>query len=227
MKKFYKIFLLIISLVFLTTFNPNKFEKSLEKNNDFLKIKKIIILNNYLIKKENITLKLNPLYGKSMILIKRKDIEESLENVNFLEKIEVKKKYPNTIIVKIFETKPVGIFFKDKVEYLLDSSGNMIPIENNREFAELPNIIGKGAENNIINFLNELKQNKFPINNIKNFFYFKIGRWDVELLDNRTIKFPDNVDSSKIIKTIELLSRKDFENYKIIDLRIDGKIIVE
>ena len=28
-------------------------------------------------------------------------------------------------------------------------------------------------------------------------------------------------------KSIKLLSRKDFQNYKIIDLRIDGKIIVE
>ena len=73
----------------------------------------------------------------------------------------------------------------------------------------------------------KLKKNKFPINSIKNFFYFKIGRWDVELLDNRTIKFPDDVDNNIIKKTIELLSRKNFENYKIIDLRIDGKIIVE
>jgi len=227
MKKFYKIFLLIISLVFLTTYNPNKFEKSIEKNNDFFRIKKIIILNNYLIKKDDIILKLNSLYSKNIILIKRKDIEESLKNVYFLKKIEVKKKYPDTIIVKIFETKPVGIFFKDNAEYLLDSLGNMIPMENNKEFVELPNIIGKGAENNIINFLNRLKKNKFPINNIKNFFYFKIGRWDVELLDNRTIKFPNDADSNIIKKTIELLSRKDFQNYKIIDLRIDGKIIVE
>ena len=51
--------------------------------------------------------------------------------------------------------------------------------------------------------------------------------FDLELLDNRTIKFPNNVDNEIIKKTIELLSRKDFENYKIIDLRIDGKIIVE
>ena len=37
MKKFYKIFLLIISLVFLTTYNPNKFGENLENNNTFLK----------------------------------------------------------------------------------------------------------------------------------------------------------------------------------------------
>jgi len=117
--------------------------------------------------------------------------------------------------------------FKDKQEYLLDSSANLIEIENKNDFVGLPFIIGNGAENNIINFLDLLKMNKFPIKNIKNFSYFKIGRWDVELLDNRTIKFPNNIDSKIIKKTNELLSRKDFQNYKIIDLRIDGKIIVE
>ena len=94
MKKFYKIFLLIISLVFLTTYNPNKFEKSLENNSTFLKIEKIIISNNFLIKEEEIISKIRPLYNKNILLIKRQDIEESLKNINFLKKIEVKKNTP-------------------------------------------------------------------------------------------------------------------------------------
>ena len=227
MKKFYRIFLLIIILVFLSTYNPNKFEDNLKNNNNFLKIQKIIISNNLLVHRDEILSKLNQVYGKNIFLIKRKDIEESLQNVNFLKKVEVKKKYPDTITVKIFETKPVGILFKDKTQYLLDSSSNLIEIDKKKDLAKLPNIIGDNAEKNIINFLEQLETNKFPTNNIKNFYYFKIGRWDLQLSDNRTIKFPYNVDSKVIKKTIELLSRKDFQNYKIIDLRIDGKIIVE
>ena len=71
------------------------------------------------------------------------------------------------------------------------------------------------------------KISEFPISNIKNYSYFKIGRWDLKLLDNRTIKFPNNVSNSTIKKSIELLNREDFLNYKIIDLRVEGKIIVE
>ena len=227
MKKFYRIFLLIIILVFLSTYNPNKFEANLRNNNNFLKIQKIIISNNLLVHRDEILSKLNQVYGRNIFLIKRKDIEESLQNVNFLKKVEVKKKYPDTIIVKVFETKPVGILFKDKTQYLLDSSSNLIEIDKKKVLAKLPNIIGDNAEKNIINFLEQLETNKFPTNNIKNFYYFKIGRWDLQLSDNRTIKFPYNVNSKVIKKTIELLSRKDFQNYKVIDLRIDGKIIVE
>ena len=183
--------------------------------------------NNLLVDRNEVLSKLNQVYSKNIFLIKRKDIEESLQKINFLKKIEVKKKYPDTITIKIFETKPLGILFKDKTQYLLDSSLNLIEMDKNIDFAELPNIIGDDAENNIVNFLDQLKTNKFSTNNIKNFYYFKIGRWDLELLDNRIIKLPYNVSSNVIKKVSELLNRKDFQNYKIIDLRIDGKIIVE
>ena len=88
MKKFYRIFLLITILVFLSTYNPNKFEENIENNNTFFQIKKIIISNNLLINKDHILEKLNKIYDKNIFLIKRRDIEESLQNVNFLEKIE-------------------------------------------------------------------------------------------------------------------------------------------
>ena len=227
MRKFYKVFLLIIVLVFLTTYTPSKFEKNLKNNNTFFKIQKIVILNNLLVKEEDILSKIDLLYGKNIFLIKGKDIKKSLENLNFLKKIEVKKKYPDTIIVKIFETKPVGILFKDKKQYLLDSSSNLIEMGKKMDFAGLPRIIGNDAEKNIIDFLGQLEKNHFPTKNIKSLFYFKIGRWDLELSDSRLIKLPYNVNSSIIKKTIDLLSRKDFQKYKIIDLRIDGKIIVE
>ena len=128
MKKFYKIFLLIIALIFLSTFNPQNIETNLKKNNTFFLIQKIIITNNLLVKKDDILKNLEHLYDKNLFLVKSKNILESLQNINFLKKIEVKKKYPHTIIIKIFETQPVGILFKDKEEYLLDSSANLIEI---------------------------------------------------------------------------------------------------
>ena len=227
MKKFYRICLLIIVLIFLSTYNPNKFESNLKEKNTFFKIEKIIISNNLLVNRDDILLKLDKIYGKNIFLIEREDIEESLQNVNFLKKIEVKKKYPNVINVKIFETKPIGILFKDKTQYLIDSSSNLIETKKKMNFDELPNIIGDGAEKNIVNFYEQLEINKFPTDSIKNFYYFKIGRWDLKLSDNRVIKLPHNVDNNIIKKTADLLNRKDFKNYKVIDLRIDGKIIVE
>ena len=204
MNKFYKIFLLILALIFLSTYNPNQFKPNVKKNNTFFKIQKIIISNNFLIKEDEILSKLDHIYGKNIFLIKRKDLEESVENINFLKKIEVKKKYPNIIIVKIFETKPLGVLFKDKKQYLLDSSSKLIEINKRNLYIELPNIIGEDSENNFVNFLAILETNKFPTTKIKNFYYFKIGRWDLELSDKRTIKFPYNISTDIIKNNIPL-----------------------
>ena len=73
-------------------------------------------------------------------------------------------------------------------------------------------------------------QQIIPINikkKVKNFYYFQIGRWDLQLINNQIIKFPPNKTTEAIQQSIELLSRKDFKNYNIIDLRIYGKVVVE
>jgi len=227
MKKLYRILLLILVLIFLSTYSPNKFDLILEKNNTFLKIQKIKIVNNFLIKSSEIKEKLSTIYNRNIFSIKKEDIEEPLKEINFLEKVEVKKKYPNTIVVKIFETKPVAILYKNKAKYLLDSSSNLIFLENNMNFNQLPSVFGIGAENYFVYFFNQLENNNFPINNIKKFYFFQIGRWDLQLANDKMIKLPhDNIEDA-IKKSIELLNRKDFQNYNIIDLRVDGKIIVE
>ena len=73
----------------------------------------------------------------------------------------------------------------------------------------------------------QLKSNNFPSKEIKNFYYFQVGRWDLQLINGKIIKFPYNSTEEAIKKSIELLNHKDFENYNIIDLRVGGKIIVE
>jgi len=227
MKKFYRIIILLIVFTFLSTYNPNKLDAVLKKKNTFFRIQNIIIVNNFLVQKSKVNEKLNQIYNKSIFSVRRKDIEKPLSTIDFLEKIEVKKKYPNTIIVKIFETKPIAILFKDKDKYLLDSSSNLIPITDNMSFTQLPSVFGKDAEKHFIYFFNQLENNKFPKKKIKKYYFFRIGRWDLELLNKKIIKFPEENTEAAIKKSIELLHRKDFEKYNIIDLRVDGKIIVE
>ena len=159
--------------------------------------------------------------------MKKQDIEDPLKDIDFFEKIEVKKKYPDKIVIKIFETIPVAILFKNKTKFFLDSSSNLITFNKEIENKELPNVFGEGAEKKFIYFFNKLKDNNFPHKKIKNFYYFKIGRWDVELAEKKVIKFPNENENKAINKSIELLNHKDFEKYSMIDLRVDGKIIVE
>jgi cell division septal protein FtsQ len=227
MKKIYKIITLTIVFIFLTTYSPNALNVFPQKKNFLFEIQNIEIINNHLIDEKRIRKRLSKINNKSIIFIKRIDIEKSLESIEFLEKIEVKKKYPNTIVVKIYETKPVAILFKNNNKYLIDSSSNLISYNKNFSTYNLPNIFGDGAEKDFIIFYNQLKNNNFIIREIENFYYFQIGRWDLKLFDNKTIKFPSNKTEEAIQRSVKLLNHKNFKNYKIIDLRIHGKIVAE
>ena len=227
MRKLYRIVILIVVLIFLTTYSPKEFHISPEKKNFFFKIQNIEVVNNHLINENNITEKLTHIYEKNILFIKRDDIEIPLKSIDFLEKIEVKKKYPNTIIVKIYETKPVAILFKNSDKYLLDSSSHLIPFNENMLIDDFPSVFGKEAELEFINFITQLENNNFPKKSVKNFYYFQIGRWDLQLLNDQIIKFPSNKTTEAIQQSVELLNHKDFKNYNIIDLRIHGKIVVE
>ena len=189
-----------MAFIFLSTYNPHQFNLIPKKNNKFFNVQNIEITNNFLIKEDEVNKKLDQIYSKNIFIIKREDIEKPLKAINFLEKIEVKKRYPNTIIVKIFETKPIAILYKDKVKYLLDSSSNLISFDTSMNFNELPSVFGEGAENNLIYFLNDLKNNNFQSKEIKNFYYFKIGRWDLQLMNDKIIKFPHNNTKDAIKK---------------------------
>ena len=114
MKKFYKIITLLIVFIFLSTYSPIKFDFVTQNNNTFFKIKNIEIVDNFLIKEKEIEKKLYKIYNRNIFLVNSDDIEKPLKEVDYLKKVEVKKKYPNTIVVKIFETKPIAILIKNK-----------------------------------------------------------------------------------------------------------------
>ena len=48
-------------------------------------------MNNFLVEKKKIIQKLDKIYNKNIFLIKKKDIEKPLKEIDFLERIEVKK----------------------------------------------------------------------------------------------------------------------------------------
>ena len=227
MKKIYRIIILFVVLIFLTTYSPTEFNVFPKKKNFFFKIQNIKIVNNHLIDESKIVEKLAEIYEKNILFIERSDIEKPLQSVDFLEKIEVKKKYPNTVIIKVYETKPVAILFKKNNKYLLDSSSNLITFNENMFIEGFPSVFGEGAEQDFINFYNQLEKNNFPKQRVKNFYYFQIGRWDLQFFNDQIIKFPPNKTTEAIQQSVELLTRKDFKNYNIVDLRIHGKIVVE
>ena len=71
-------------------------------------------MDNSVIKKDLIFL-----YQKNIFSINEKEIKERIEKNNFIESFEIKKIYPSSIKIKIFEKKPIAILYDKKEKVFL------------------------------------------------------------------------------------------------------------
>ena len=72
MKKFNRIILLLISLIFVSTYSPNNHNLISKKDNNFFKIKNIEVMGNSLVQSNEVKEKLNKIYNKNIFLIRKK-----------------------------------------------------------------------------------------------------------------------------------------------------------
>ena len=73
---------------------------------------------------------------------------------------------------------------------------------------------------------NIILQTDFKYNNIKNFYFFPSGRWDIEMISGVLIKLPIKGIKESLNLSIDLLDDKEFSNIKILDIRQKNQIII-
>ena len=80
-------------------------------------LKKITIENNSLLKENDIKKSLEPIYDKNLFQLNNKEIKKILLQNSLIDSFKIKKKYPNTLEIEIFEKKPIAILFDKKKNF--------------------------------------------------------------------------------------------------------------
>ena len=57
------------------------------------------------------------IYDKNLLILENKEIENILKKNSFIQGFKIKKKYPDTLIIKIFEKRPIAILIKKKINF--------------------------------------------------------------------------------------------------------------
>ena len=221
MKKISIILSSFILIITLTTFNPNNLNSGLV----FLSIKEIEINDlKFLEKKKIQKLAYNELIGSSLFILDKKKINLILNNSELVDYIKLRKIYPSKLKIIIYEKEPVAILNNKKKTFYITKEGEEIKFFKNPRLEGLPNIFGK--KNNFLQIYEILDELNFPISEIKSFYYFDIGRWDIILKDNRVIKLPVKNFSKSLKNYLELNKKINFEKYSIFDYRIQDQLIL-
>ena len=217
-----KFFLLIFIFIVLTTYNFNDQKKNLSI---IFPIKKITIEGVYSFDATKLKFELEFLRNTSLFFLKEKEITKVVDKHDFISSFQLKKKYPDTLKILISEYMPVAIEIDHKKKYYLTKEGKKINYTEIEFYKKLPIIFGN--HKNFNSFFYKLKKNNFDINKIKAFYYFDIGRWDIVLKDEKTIKLPQT-KYENILKEIDsILDDPSFSRFKIFDYRIKDQLILQ
>ena len=154
----------------------------------------------------------------------KKKINLILNNSELVDYIKLRKIYPSKLKIIIYEKEPVAILNNKKKTFYITKEGEEIKFFKNPRLEGLPNIFGK--KNNFLQIYEILDELNFPISEIKSFYYFDIGRWDIILKDNRVIKLPVKNFSKSLKNYLELNKKINFEKYSIFDYRIQDQLIL-
>ena len=214
---------LIISctlLILLTTITNNQ-KINISKFN----LKEIHIENNFLLKERDLKKLLLPIYNKNLIFLDNNDIQKTLMQNNLIESFNIKKKYPNTLKIKIFEKKPIAILFNKKEKFYLSEKIDLFKFKEFPNYKNLPYVLGN--ENDFKEIYNTLIKINFPLKNIKRYIFYDAKRWDLETKNNKVIKLPTNNYIKSLENYLELKDKNEFKKYNIYDYRINGQLILK
>ena len=209
-----------VIFVFLSTYT-SKINNSLDRN---IKIKKITIENNKILDDQTIKKKISFLYEENLFFLNNKKIISKLQELDFIDSIEIKKIYPNQIKVKIFEKQILAIIQNKKEKNYYTNKG-LVNYKKLNGFENLPIVFGDNKSFEI--FYNDLEKIDFPISDIKKFYLFESKRWDIVTKKSQTIKLPIKNYETSLQNFIDLKDQINFGKYKIFDYRINNQIILK
>ena len=90
----------------------------------------------------------------------------------------------------------------------------------------MPFIFGNFENKDFFNLRDAINETNFNYSQIKNLFFFKSGRWDIETNDGLLIKLPTNEIKLSLKMLILILKNNNTKKIKKIDLRQNNQIIL-
>tara|TARA_B110000259_G_scaffold185676_1_gene235238 strand:- start:487 stop:1155 length:669 start_codon:yes stop_codon:yes gene_type:complete len=222
MKSSLKIYFLIFIFFIFSTYNT-KYNK--ENVSIFFPIKEILIENNIVVNLSELKSDLRFLMNTSLFFLNKEKILAVINKYDFISNVQLKKKYPNILKIVVVEKTPVATQIIDKKKFYITKDNEKINFIDLKIYENLPSIFGKYKNFNI--FYNDVEKNSFKINEIKAFYYFDIGRWDIVLKNERVIKFPKKNYLDILPRINLMLNDNNFTKYNIFDFRIKDQLILQ
>ena len=162
---------------------------------------------------------------QNIFFLEKTEIQKKLDSIDIIHDYSVLKTYPSSLNIKINKTKFLAHVTSENKIFLLGANGKLIETNNYKK--DLPNIFGKYDKDSFFNLLKSINNSKFGLKNIKNLYFFKSKRWDIETNSGTLIRLPKYDLEKSLNLSLEIMESSQFNKISILDLRQKNQVIID
>ena len=211
----FALFILLSTFISQNKFTINKF-----------KIQEIKIENNKILEEQELKNVFSFLYNKNIVFLNSHELKKNINQKSFIEKIEIKRIFPDKLVIKVFEKEPVAILLnKYQKKYYLGKKTDLIEFRKILKYENLP--IVKGDPKDFKKLFNNLIKINFPTDQIQSYQHFKVNRWNIQMINGKILKLPEKNYIESLTNFISIKDKSNFEKYKIFDYRLNNQLVLK
>ena len=214
-----KIFLYLFIFLFLGTPNNKMLlELSIKDSNGF----EILSLSKF--DDIEIVKELSNHKHENLFLLEKEKIKKIIKKNKIIENYNIYKKYPSDLVVNFEKTELLAVTQMDGVNFYIGSNGNLIEVKDVE--IDLPMIFGNFDLVEFLKLKDLIDESFFDFYDIKNLYYYKSKRWDIETKNGLLVKLPANDLSESFRVFIKIINDTKLQNIQMIDLRQNNQVII-
>ena len=214
----------IIYLIFLFILSTTSGKLLEEKKRYSLKINNIKVFGLTIARNLEIQNDLKDFFYQNIFFLRKKEISKVINKHNIIEEYSIKKIYPSTLNIEIKPTKFVAKITNFN-NLIVGSNGKLILDERSDKI--FPYIFGQFDSKKFLEFKKNVKQSKFSFSDFKAVYFFPSNRWDIVTIDDILIKLPEKNMSKSLNTAHKIITSIQFKNKNIIDLRVNGHLVIK
>ena len=127
------------------------------------------------------------------------------------------------MVVNFKKVKLFAVTRVDGTNFYVGSNGNLIRTQDSK--IDLPMIFGDFDSEEFLKLKSLIDESFFDFYEIKNLYFYKSKRWDIETKDGLLLKLPSKNLNKSFQIFIKIINENKLENIKMIDLRQNNQVI--
>jgi cell division protein FtsQ len=156
------------------------------------------------------------------------DTRKALMRNPWIAEATVLKLYPGRLQISVTERVPLALWQKDRAVSVISEDGTVLENYNGTRFADLPLVVGNGAEKQAREFLDIVARYPLIQDNVEAAILVAQRRWNLRLKNGLDVRLPDSNVEQALQQLVALDRDKKILSRDItaIDLRMTDRVIV-